>query len=79
MTRLDKLIQKILKGNTLISMDETIKVLTSLGYEAQKQNSGTSHITYKKTNSRITLVLNRKELKNYQLNELQAILKKEGF
>lgn len=80
MTRLEKLIQKILKGNTTISMDDAINVLTKLGYKPQKQNAGTSHITYKKQgNNRITLILERKELKKYQIEEIQTILINEGF
>ncbi len=73
MTQFDKLISKILEGKT-ISTDEAIKILTNLGYTPQKQNSGTSHITYKKGQSRITLVLNQKEIQKYLIRQLQAII-----
>jgi predicted RNA binding protein YcfA (HicA-like mRNA interferase family) len=80
MTKIDKLINKILLGNTTISTDEAIKVLLRLGYEVQKQNAGTSHITYKKQGDiSITLVLNRKELKKYQIKAIQELLNHEGY
>ena len=74
MTKQQKLIQKVLEGKT-ISTDEAIKLLLDLGFIKHNQHSGTSHVTYKKEKEKITLVLNMKELKRYQIKLLQDILK----
>ena len=79
MTKKNKLIQKILQGKT-ISNDEAIKILTTLGFEGKKRiRSGSSHKILSKNEMTISLVLNRKELKSYQLEQLQKILKIEGY
>jgi predicted RNA binding protein YcfA (HicA-like mRNA interferase family) len=74
MTKQQKLIQKVLEGKT-ISTDEAIKLLLDLDFIKHNQNSGTSHVTYKKGREKITLVLNMKELKKYQIKLLQETLK----
>ena len=79
MTKRNKLIQKILNSVSTIYMDEATNVLIAIGYNPQVQNSGSSHITYKKLDRAITLVLNRKELKPYQIKKLREILKEEGY
>ncbi len=79
MTKRDKLIQKILAGKK-ISNDEAIKVLITLGFQGRiRIRSGSSHKIFTKNEMTINLVLNRKELKLYQLQDLQEILKKEGY
>ncbi len=79
MTKKDKLIQKILE-NKKISTDEAIKILINLGFKSKTRiRSGSSHKIFTKEEMTITLVLNRKELKPYQIQDLQEILKKEGY
>lgn len=79
MSKRDKLIQQILNGNN-ISYEEAEKILIYLGYIAEAPNSGSSHITFRKDPlEKITLVLNRKELKPYQIKMLQDALRKAGF
>lgn len=79
MAKRNKLIQKILNSTSSISMDEVINILLAIGYNPQIHNSGSSHITYKKLDRAITLVLNRKELKPYQIKKLRELLKEEGY
>ena len=80
MTKLDKLIKKVLEGKA-ISTDEAIKLLLTLGYLKRKRiRAGSSHQIYVKDNMpSVALVANRKELKPYQIQDLQEILKKEGY
>lgn len=78
MTKLDKLIKKILDGDTIITLIEAQKLLSFLGYVGE--SPGTSHITYRKEGvQKITLVLNKKELKDYQIKRLQEALKQAGY
>ncbi len=79
MTKIDKLIQKILNSKT-ISTDEAIKLLINLGFYNRKRiRSGSSHQVFVKNEMIISLVADRKELKPYQMQQLQEILKKEGY
>jgi len=64
MSKRDKLIQKILKGETEIT-------------PADAKNS---HITYRKANvPSVTIVLTQNPLKPYMVQKLQAALKNEGY
>ncbi len=77
MTKLEKLIQKILEGQSIITIDEAEKMLQKLEYTAEKATG--SHITYRKENREsVTLVLTTKELKPYMLKKLQKALQDEG-
>lgn len=80
MTKKDKLIQKILKGNSVITIEEAEKTLLFLGYDAEQPASGSSHITYRKQDcNSVTLVLTQKELKIYLIKKLQEALRKAGY
>ncbi len=80
MTKREKLIQKILKGDTNISPEEAMKILINLGYVATPPSGGSSHITFRKFNSMpITLVLTQNPLKPYMITKLQTALKNEGY
>ena len=69
MTKLEKLIQKILDGQSIITIDEAEKILQKLEYVAEKAVG--SHITYRKEcREPVTLVLTTKELKPYMLKML---------
>jgi len=78
MTKLEKLIQKILDGQSIITIDEAEKLLQKLEYMAEKTTG--SHITYRKNHREpVTLVLTTKELKPYMLKKLQKVLQDEGY
>ena len=78
MTKLEKLIQKILEGKSIITIDEAEKFLQKMEYTAEKATG--SHITYRKENKDpVTLVLTTKELKPYMLKKLQKLLQDEGY
>lgn len=81
MTKFDKLIAKILKGDSIITIDEAIRVLEKIGYSSRQPKSGSSHITFFKPDyqNNITLVLTQKELKPYQIDAIQEALRKEGY
>ena len=78
MTKFDKLIQKILAGKSIITIDEAEKLLLKLDFIAE--NISGSHITYRKENiSSVTLVLRDTELKPYMIKKLYKTLKEEGY
>lgn len=80
MSKKDKIIQKILTGNSIITIEDAEKVLLLLGYDAEQPASGSSHITYRKKDcNSITLVLTQKELKNYLIKKIQEALRKAGY
>ena len=79
MTKRDKLINRILEGKT-VSNDGAVNLLEFLGFKTRKKTrTGSSHMVLVKDEQSITLVLNRKELKGYQVKLLQDILRKEGY
>ena len=78
MSKRSKLIQKILKGSSDVSLDEAIKILELLKFKAV--STGSSHLTYRKQNcSSITIILTQDPLKPYLLEKLQEALKHEGY
>ncbi len=80
MTKRDKLIKKVLKGNSIITIEEAQKLLNFLGYDAEQPASGSSHITYRKKDcNSVTLILTQKELKYYLVKKLQEALRKAGY
>jgi hypothetical protein len=79
MTKRDKLVSRIFEGKT-VSNEEAVNLLLFLGFKTRKKTrTGSSHIVLVKNEQSITLVLNRKELKGYQIQLLQDILTKEGY
>ena len=80
MTKKEKLIKKILRGQSVITIEEAQKILIFLGYIAEQPASGSSHITYRKKDcNSVTLVLTQKELKEYLVRKIQEALRKAGF
>mgnify|MGYP006290831545 CR=1 FL=1 len=78
MGKLEKLIQKILTSNSVITIDEAEKILKHLEFVAS--DAARSHLTYRKANAdSVTLVLTQKELKPYMINKLRKVLKAEGY
>ena len=78
MSKREKLIQRIIKGNSDISPDEAIKILEMLDFRAIP--TGGSHITFRKQNRpSVTIVLTQNPLKTYLLEKLQEVLKYEGY
>ncbi len=72
MTKRDKLIQKIMQGKD-ISSDEAEKILLYFGYELINREG--SHVTYgKKNRNHITIVVNKKEMKSYQIKLVQEAI-----
>ena len=77
MSKRDKLIQKILKGNSDVTADEAVKILEMLDYKATPVSG--SHLTFRKPNRpSVTIVLTQNPLKPYMLEKLQEALKNEG-
>jgi predicted RNA binding protein YcfA (HicA-like mRNA interferase family) len=80
MSKRDKLIQKILDGNSDVTPDEAIKILKMLDFKASSTATGGSHLTFRKPNSQsVTIVLTQNPLKSYMLEKLQETLRKEGY
>jgi len=74
----DKLIQKILKGNADVTPEEAVKILEMLDFKASP--TGGSHLTFRKPNCQsVTIVLTQDFLKPYLLEKLQETLRKEGY
>jgi predicted RNA binding protein YcfA (HicA-like mRNA interferase family) len=78
MSKRDKLIQKILRGNADVTPDEAIKILEKLGFKATP--SGGSHLTFRKISRQsVTVILTQNPLKHYLLEKLQEVLINEGY
>ena len=78
MSRQDKLIQKILKGKSDITVDEAIKILEMLNFHSSPTSG--SHRTFRKSKCpSVTIVLTQNPIKFYLLEKLQETLKNEGY
>ena len=78
MSKRDKLIKKVLRGNSDVSPDEAVKILEMLGFRATP--TGGSHLTFRKQDSlSVTIVLTQNPLKSYLIEKLQETLKHEGY
>ena len=78
MSKREKLIQRIFKGNSDVSPDEAMKILEMLGFRAATTSG--SHKTYRKQDRpSVTIILTQNPLKSYMLNKLQDALKCEGY
>jgi predicted RNA binding protein YcfA (HicA-like mRNA interferase family) len=74
----DKLIQKIIDGNSDITPEEAIKILKMLGFWATPTSG--SHLTFRKPNRpSVTVVLTQDPLKPYMLEKLHEVLKIERY
>ncbi len=80
MSKIDKLIKKILNGNSDISPKDACKILEMLGYVASGPRGGSSHYTFRKgSEPSITIVLTQNPLKPYIIEKLQIALRKAGY
>ena len=78
MSKQEKLIQKVLKGNSDVSPDDAVKILKMLDFRAAPTSG--SHLTFRKQNCpSVTIVLTQNPLKLYLLEKLQEVLKHEGY
>ena len=78
MSKRDKLIQKIFKGNLDISPDEAVKILEMLNFKDTP--TGGSHLTFRKENRpSVTIVITQNPIKSYLLEKIQEALKNEGY
>ena len=78
MSKHDKLIQRIFKGNQNVPPDEAVKILKKLDFKATA--TGGSHLTFRKPNRpSITIVLTQNPVKPYILEKLQETLINEGY
>jgi predicted RNA binding protein YcfA (HicA-like mRNA interferase family) len=78
MSRYDKLIQKIFRGDIDISPHEAAKILEKLKYKATP--NGGSHLTFRKPkHPSVTIVLTQNPIKPYMLEKLQEALMNEGY
>jgi len=74
----NKLINKIFRGNSDITPDEVIKILGILDFKAA--STGGSHLTFRKPNCpSITIVLTQNPVKPYILEKLREALINEGY
>lgn len=76
MSKLEKLIQKILNGQS-ISYDEAEKLLIRLGFDLNIR--GSHHIFRKKGYEKNVSLKRRSELLPYQIGDLQEVLKDHGY
>ena len=78
MSKQEKLIKKIFRGNTGITPEEAAKILEMLDFRATP--TGGSHLTFRKPNCpSVTIVLNQNPIKPYLLEKIQEALKYEGY
>ena len=76
MSKYDKLIQKII-DNKDISYEEAEKVLISYVYVPKAPRSGSSHITFRRSESeKIVLVKTQKPLKKYLIKAIKEAITK---
>ena len=76
MSKRDKLIQKILKGNN-VSYQEAENLLLELGF--QLKITGSHHIFRKKEYTKTVSIKKRPLLFPYQVKDLQEVLKDHGY
>lgn len=80
MSKKEKLIAKIINDKSNISPQEACNILIDLGYKATSPSGGSSHVTFRKSDSiSVTIVLTQNPLKPYMIAKLQMVLKKEGY
>ena len=78
MSKRDKLVQKVLNGQSDITPDDAIKILEMLNFRASPTSG--SHLTFRKQNCQsVTIILTQKPLKQYLLEKLQEVLTNEGY
>jgi len=78
MSKHNKLIQRIFKGNQDVTPDEAVKILEKLDFKAA--STGGSHLTFRKPNHpSITIVLTQNPVKPYILEKLQEALINKGY
>ncbi len=79
MSKRDKLIQKILNGQS-IDFKDAEKLLTDIGYVSEYPQGGSSHKTFRKKGcEKITLVSYQGPIKQYALKLIQQALINEGY
>jgi len=77
MSKYNKLIQRIFRGNQDVTPDEAVKILEKLDFKAASTDG--SHLTFRKPNCpSITIVLTQNPVKPYILEKLQEALINEG-
>ena len=78
MSKYNKLIQRIFRGNQDVTPNEAVKILEKLDFKAA--STGSSHLTFRKPNCpSITIVLTQNPVKSYILEKLQEALINEGY
>ncbi len=76
MSKFEKLIQKILQGKN-VSYQEAENVLLALGFELKIRGS---HHNFRKPKYPRTLAIKRRpQLLDYQIDDLQQVLKDHGY
>ena len=76
MSKLDKLIKKILNGKN-VSYDDAENILITLGF--QLKISGSHHIFRKPQYQKTVSIKIRPQLMPYQVNDLKEVLKDHGY
>ena len=65
MSKRDKLVKKILKGNSDVTPDEAVKILQMLGFLTTP--TGGSHLTFRKPfHPSVTIVLTQNPIKSWK-------------
>jgi predicted RNA binding protein YcfA (HicA-like mRNA interferase family) len=76
MSKLEKLIEKILQGRN-ISYDDAEKILLKLGFDVEV--CGSHHVFRKKGYIKNVSIKRRTQLLPYQLRELKEVLRDHGY
>lgn len=76
MSKLEKLIEKILDGRN-VSYDEVETLLLKLGFSVEVR--GSHHVFRKKAYSRNVCLKRRSELLPYQIREIKEVLRDHGY
>lgn len=76
MSKLQKLIEKILEGRT-VSYDEAEKLLIQLGFKIRTK--GSHHVFFKDNYLKNVSIKRRSQLLTYQIRELKEVLRDHGY
>jgi predicted RNA binding protein YcfA (HicA-like mRNA interferase family) len=76
MTKLQKLIDKILEGRD-VSYEEAEKILLQLGFKVRVK--GSHHVFFKDSYAKNVSIKRRVQLLAYQMRELKEVLRDHGY
>ena len=77
MSKWDKLIKRITKLSKDLRFEELCKVLESYGYEMQSPRSGSSHYTFRKSNTHPITIPKHNPIKRVYVEKVKEIVERE--